>query len=407
MPMQDYDIRANILDAYTRLDAHQLQLFLRLRSLPSAGSHSDLAVRLTEHDLEAYTTSLTKSASPAPSSPSKAGAALVPPRTPHSPILSHLPIDLISEILDHLGSWELSKAVGVPTSLLRPPLWSMSATALDHAILSTSLARVRATPIAPPFTHLGATILIMFDLRDVLDYLWGVESLRGLFKKCYGDDFSVIPTLASTHNRPRILDWWLSQPDITPKAHTPDAVDGACRNISLDALEWWDAKSRMGSIARLDTPSASGRESDHCNGVPSTSSERNPVPVLHFPPPYTSQSLESASLKAHIPVLSFFTSHSWPLIPGRALDMASSAGHVHVLDWWAYESGLEIGKDVKYDKNAVHHASCAGKVEVLEWWKQQSERGKGQGGKGLQMIFDEDALVGATRHNRPEVCGII
>ena len=399
--MQDYEIRANILDAYTRLDAHQLQLFLRLRSLPSAGSHSELAVRLTEHDLEAYTTSLTKSASPAPSISSKSSAALVP-RTPHPQILSHLPIDLITEILDHIGSWELSKAVGVPTSLLCPHLWSTSATALDHAILSTSLDRVRATPISPPFTHLGANLLIVFDLLDVLDYLWGLESLRTTFKKYYGDHFSMIPTLASTHNRPRILDWWISQSDINPKIVTSDAVDGACRNNSLDALEWWDANSHTAAIECLEASSAVTR----VQGVLLTPNVESGSPIFPSPLPYTAQSLESASLKAHIAVLSFFTAHSWPLIPGRSLDMASSAGHVHVLDWWAYESGLEIGKDVKYDKNAVHHASCAGKVEVLEWWKQQSERGKGQGGKGVQMIFDEDALVGATRHNKPEVRGV-
>lgn len=403
MPTQDHDIRADILDAYTRLDVHQLQLFLRLRSLPYTGSHSDLAVRLTEHDLTTYTIPSTNSVAPVnPESKPTSGPLIspfvpLPPRTPHSKILSKLPVDLIAEILDHLGSWELSKAVGVTTSLPRPASWGTSATPLDHAILSTSLDRVRATPTSPTFTRLGATLLIVFDLLDVLDYLWSLESLRPSFKKYYEDNFSLIPTLASTHNRPRVLDWWLAQPDIHPKIYTPDAVDNACRNLSLAALEWWDAKSRTAAHECLDTRLAYKEKLDRCNGA---------SPNLPFPPLYTCQSLESASLKAHIPVLSFFTAHAWPLLPGRALDMASSAGHVDVLNWWAYDSGLEIGKDVKYDKNAVYHASCSGKVEALEWWKEQSERGKGKGGKGVQMIFDGDALVGATRHNKPEVSSL-
>jgi hypothetical protein len=70
------------------------------------------------------------------------------------------------------------------------------------------------------------------------------------------------------------------------------------------------------------------------------------------------------------------------------MDMASTAGHVDVLEWWA-TSQLEF----KYDRHALQHASCNGKVEALEWWL----------GSGLQLIFDQEALVGATRHNRPEV----
>lgn len=70
------------------------------------------------------------------------------------------------------------------------------------------------------------------------------------------------------------------------------------------------------------------------------------------------------------------------------MDMASTAGHVQVLDWWARHQ-----PEVKYDRQAMYHASCHGKVEILQWWLES----------GLQLIFDPDALVGATKHNRPEV----
>lgn len=77
-----------------------------------------------------------------------------------------------------------------------------------------------------------------------------------------------------------------------------------------------------------------------------------------------------------------------PLKVGRVMDMASTAGHVQVLEWWA-ASGL----DLKYDQHAIQQASCHGKVDVLEWWIRS----------GLQVKYDQDALIWATRHNRPEV----
>lgn len=371
--MQELDLRTDILNAYTKLDLAELRLFLKLRSLSTIGYHHELAFRLTDYDLSKHCTDrnveqpLFPQPSPTP-----------PPtmKTPH--IFGDLPIDVITEILDHLGSWELSKAVGVPTSLPCPSEWSTKSTPLDYLILSGSPDKVREIPLSVPFTKLGAIVLIAFDMIGMLDYLWGVKTLRPTFHSCYGNGFSHIPEIASANNRPRILEWWYNQRDITPKHYSADCIDVACRNLSLDVLEWWDRKSR----ASMADPS---------------------LEYLPFPPRYTQKALEAASSKAHLAVLSFFASHGWPLNPGRSLDNASSAGHTNVLSWWAYESGLELGKDVKYDKNAVYLASCAGKIEVLQWWKEQSGKSKAGGGTGAQMLFDGDSLVGATRHNRPEV----
>lgn len=373
--MQESDLRASILDAYAKLHIVELRLFLRLRSLSTAGSQPELALRLTEYDLSKYT-NLSKLAVPPPISQ--------PPPTPpltadSANVLSGLPIDIITEILDHLGSWELSKAVGVPTALPCPSEWNTKATPLDYIILSGSLDHVRDMSSLPPFTRLGGNILVAFDMVGMLNSLWNVKSLRPAFQSCFRHNLSLIPELASANNRPRILEWWYNQEDINPKHYSVDCIDVACRNLSLAALEWWDRKSR----ASMADPTL-----DH----------------LPFPPRYTHKAVEAASSKAHLAVLTFFTTHGWPLQPGRSLDNASSAGHVSVLNWWAYESGLELGKDVKYDKNAVYLASCGGKVEVLQWWKEQSEKSKTGGGTGAQMLFDGDSLVGATRYNRPEVC---
>jgi hypothetical protein len=246
--MQKYHVYHDILEAYSSLKDHQLVLFLTIRSLPTTGSHQELAIRLADYDAQTYKTYFSR---PGPSlaCPTAiqhaAGGEAMQPSIPTIQLLFNLPIDLITEIMDHVGSWELSRAVGVPTSLQEPSDWASSATLLDRAILSTSLRRVMSTPLDPPFTCLGADLLIRFELIDILDYLWNTEPLRPSFKKYYGDDYSRIPKLASAWNRTKMLDWWFGRPEIYPKVYKAEAIDDACRYVCITALEWWDQKSRM------------------------------------------------------------------------------------------------------------------------------------------------------------------
>ncbi|KAK5113218.1 hypothetical protein LTR62_003554 [Meristemomyces frigidus] len=51
----------------------------------------------------------------------------------------------------------------------------------------------------------------------------------------------------------------------------------------------------------------------------------------------------------------------------EALDGASRAGFVHVLEWWQH-SGLPL----KFTEASLEQASSQGHVQVLEWWKSQS-----------------------------------
>lgn len=51
----------------------------------------------------------------------------------------------------------------------------------------------------------------------------------------------------------------------------------------------------------------------------------------------------------------------------EAIDGASKAGFVHVLDWW-----LRSGLPLKYTEVALEQASSKGNILVLEWWKQAS-----------------------------------
>lgn len=56
-----------------------------------------------------------------------------------------------------------------------------------------------------------------------------------------------------------------------------------------------------------------------------------------------------------------------------AVDGASRAGFVHVLEWWR-----NTGLPMKYTETALEQASSKGQIEVLEWWKKASMRDDGQ-----------------------------
>lgn len=267
-------------------------------------------------------------------------------------------MEILADIMEHVGDWELAKAVGVRTSLLQPSEW-VRATETDCAVLSGQISIIRkANPCAEhPLTKIGAILAIRFGYVNVLEYF--LHHHHKMFLTAFEDD--LIPIKASRHGRLNILNWWKhgfeQHPDRVPPPNRnsiAEAVDRASRNGHVESLDWW----------------------------------------LNWGHPfdYTEAALEYASSKNQITVLDWWKyqhkTHGLPLKIGRAMDMASTAGHVEVLEWWA-RSQLEP----KYDRHALQHASCHGKVEVLQWWLDS----------GLPMHYDQEALTGATRHNRPEV----
>ncbi|KAG2015717.1 hypothetical protein CC2G_008961 [Coprinopsis cinerea AmutBmut pab1-1] len=341
--------------AYSKFSHSELVLFLKVRNLPIAGTEHDLASRLANHDFHTYhfptithDRSQTSAPKPSPSLTTK----------PRSHLSPDLPIEIIADILDHVGDWELTRALNVPTSLPRPTDWTR-ATSTDEAVLKGDVRAIRrANPSATnPLTKLGAVSAIRFGYVNVLEHF--LSHHHKMFLAAFKDD--LIPIKASRHGRINVLNWWKhgfqSHPDLVPAPEASsisEAVDGASRNGQVASLDWW----------------------------------LNHGPTFD----YTEAALEYASAKNQLAVLDWwkeqYTLKGVPLKIGRVMDMASTAGHVEVLEWWA-TSQLEF----KYDRHALQHASCHGKVEVLQWWL----------GSGLQLIFDQEALTGATRHNRPEV----
>jgi len=340
--------------AYKKLSYDELAFFLKVRNLPTSGTHDELAARLANHDYHTY-----HFPNAAHDVPSMSALNLSPHDAPHPRSKTpDLPVELIAVIMDHVGDWECAKAVGVPTCLPRPLDWSR-ATATDYATLTGNLSVIRAARPSNenPLTALGAVVAVRLGYVNVLEYF--LSQHHEMFRSAFKDD--LIPIKASRHGRISVLSWWKHVfeqhsdliPPLTPGS-VAEAVDGASRNGQVVSLDWW------------------------LNCGP------------HFD--YTEAALEYASSKNQIAVLDWwkqqYTTRGLPLKIGRVMDMASTAGHVEVLEWWA-TSQLEF----KYDRLALQHASCHGKVEVLDWWL----------GSGLQLIFDQEALVGATRHNRLEV----
>lgn len=342
--------------AYKKLSYDELTFFLKVRNLPISGTHSELAVRLANHDYHTYHF---PNAAPDISSVSLNTLPLYPHRTSSAhPLAPDLPVEIMSVIMEHVGDWEFANAIGVPTSLIRPLDWSR-ATSTDYATLTGCIPTIRAAKPSDdnPLTKLGAVVAIRFGYVNVLEYF--LSQHYAIFQSSFKDD--LIPIKASRHGRIPILTWWKHvfehHPDLIPPpapGAITEAVDGASRNGQIVSLDWW-----------LD----SGYTFDYSEAALEYASSKNQVAVLDW------------WKKQH-------TIRGLPLKIGRVMDMASTAGHVEVLEWWA-SSQLEF----KYDRHALQHASCHGKVEVLQWWL----------GSGLQLIFDQEALVGATRHNRPEV----
>ncbi|KAG9312080.1 hypothetical protein JVU11DRAFT_7363 [Chiua virens] len=350
--MASYDRPLNIVySAYARLTHQELVFFLKVRNLPTSGSDPELVSRLAHHDFHTYHFPTASVESLTSSDSGMTDPEPLQSRTPD------LPVEIVSDIMDHLGDWPLCRALGVPTSLPVPHEWS-SACATDLAMLTGSVPLIRASdPALNPPTRLGAAAAVAFGYVNVLEFL--LTQHRPIFLSVFGDD--LIPITASKHGRTAVLAWWKhgieqhSELVLPPKQGTiAEAVDAASRNGKITSLDWW---------------AASG-----------------------LPLEYTAAALEQASSKNHIAVLDWwkrqYVQKGLPLKIGRVMDMASAAGHIGVLEWWAM-SQLEH----QYDRHVMQHASCLGKVDVLEWWL----------GSGLQVSFDGETLVGATRHNRSEV----
>ena len=73
----------------------------------------------------------------------------------------------------------------------------------------------------------------------------------------------------------------------------------------------------------------------------------------------------------------------------EALDGASRAGFVEVLEWW-----LQSGFSLRYTEKALESASAKGHVDVLEWWRTNHEKLTGSA-KELQLKVGKSIILAA------------
>ncbi|PLB45339.1 hypothetical protein P170DRAFT_392105 [Aspergillus steynii IBT 23096] len=283
----------------------------------------------------------------------------------HGP--SALPIELWLNIFeDQLHDWEIAKAVGIPTNLPVPKEWQnhllkMSTPAsLEYTILRGSFGaikkRIDSLPRWKPISDLSCHLISKFSRTDILSYLtenhldllWTTSRLTNL------------PYRASAiYGNPNILTWWRDAPELPNKEYIADAMDGASRAGFVNVLEWWRT---------------SGLELR-----------------------YTERALESASAEGRVNVLQWWKdasdkappSNPIPLKVGKSVLLAAQSGRTESIAWWD-ASGIPYS----HAESVARIASTHGHVHVLDFWYRL---------KGAKMIFDCQLLVGPTKNGHDNV----
>lgn len=278
-----------------------------------------------------------------------------------------LPLEIWLDIFeDHLGDWETAKAVGIPANLPVPKEWQshllkMSTPAsLEYTILRGSFAaiknRIDALPRWKPLSDLACHLIFKFSRTDILTYLtekhldllWTTSRLTNL------------PYRASAiYGNPNILTWWQDTPALPNKEYIADAMDGASRAGFIDVLEWWRS---------------SGLELR-----------------------YTERALEAASAEGRIAVLEWWkraattapVTNPVPLKVGKSVLLAAQSGRAESIAWWD-SSGIPYS----HAESVARIASTHGHVHVLELWHVL---------KGAKMIFDCQVLVGPTKNGHDNI----
>jgi Flavoprotein len=278
-----------------------------------------------------------------------------------------LPLELWFNIIEcQLGDWEIAKAVGIPTNLPAPKEWQshilqMSTSAsLEYTILRGSFAsiksRIDALPRHKVLSDLACNLIYKFTRTDILSYL--SDNYPHLIRKSVR--LMSMPYRASAiYGNPDILTWWRNSAVFSAKDYLADAVDGASRAGFINVLEWW----------RL-------------SGLPLK---------------YTERALQYASTEGHVSVLKWWKnasenasiSNPIPLKVGKSVRLAAQSGSTASLAWWD-ASGIPYS----HSESVARIASTYGHVHVLELWHRL---------RGSKMIFDNQVLVGATKNGHDEI----
>ncbi|EEQ32135.1 conserved hypothetical protein [Microsporum canis CBS 113480] len=286
--------------------------------------------------------------------------------TQPTPTQPALPSELLSMIFEALGDWETAAAVGVYTRIPTPDQWKpliprsqSSQCTLEYAILKRPFSEIEqylssASPWKP-LSMLSAHLILKFSRIDILDFI--IKSRSDIFWST--PRLLNLPFRASAiYGNTALLDWWLHCTELPKKDYLTDAMDSASRAGFIHVLEWW---------------------------------RNSGLPLL-----YTERALESASAEGHVAVLSWWRNasecspeHALPLKVGKSVLLAAQSGKTNSIAWWD-QSGIPYS----YTESVARIASTHGHVHVLELWYKL---------KGSKMIFDNQVLVGATKNGHVDV----
>jgi hypothetical protein len=311
-----------------------------------------------------------------------------------------LPLELWSMILEYTEDWELATALNIHTMIPVPAEWESSSSPsgpqtlieqLEWTLLTGSFAEMKqllesCAPVRR-LSRLCIKLILRFANVRLLSYLETTN--KDLFWSTFGHTF--LPDKASSvFGRLEILDFWQTSPSFLSKEYTTEALDGASASGFVHILEWWykaglplryseaalEQASSNGHIAVLEwwkrAADNSRIEAEHSNASTSSSEKSIPnppqVPSLRLKP---GKSVAFATQYGYLPVLKWWAESGIPFPhEDTVAKLASTYGHVHLLEYW---KSLR-GEKMLYDNQILVGPSRMGHSEVLEWWKRSGLR---------------------------------
>ncbi|KAI9750402.1 MAG: hypothetical protein M4579_006483 [Chaenotheca gracillima] len=316
-----------------------------------------------------------------------------------------LPPEIWSLVMEHLGDWEVAKALGIFTNLQTPFEWQHVVQEppegrtlmqdLEWTLLTSSsrafINNLEAHPTPQWLSPLIVKIIIKFQATNLLSYL--ETRHKDLFWATFGH--SLLPTKASAFfGKISVLEWWRTSPSFLIKEYNHEAIDGASRAGFVHVLDWWlksglplryteaalEQASSKGHIEVLDWwknvslhHGVAHADVDMASIKCTSSTFSLPSPTLH----------NSFTLPNHS------TDGSLRLLVGRSICFAALNNRVNAVRWWD-SSGIPYS----HEDAVAKIASTSGAVDVLRLWKEL---------KGEKMIFDNQVLAGPTKGGHREV----
>lgn len=328
-----------------------------------------------------------------------------------------LPPELWTLIFERVGDWEVAKALNVYTNLPVPAEWQDRPNetkdelhtfmrSLEWTILTQStdkiIEKLKGAPENMRFlSSLCVKLVIKFCLTDILNHL--EINFKDVFRLSFGQ--KLLPTKASAvYGRIEILEWWRTSPTFLSKDYTAEAIDGASKSGFVHVLDWWrrsglplkyteaalEQASSKGHIIVLEwwKQASYAHGSSATNDRDGTSTPPEVQEALRLKP---GKSLLAAAQNNQALVLRWWDNSGIPISCSDSVaKIASSHGHVEVLDAWRELKGEKM----QFDNKVLVEPTKNGHVNVLEWWKNLSRGVDGRAGPKVEyMTCDiEEAL---------------